>query len=711
MVSVWSSFVACVLVFNIIAWQQYWWTGVLLLIYTLFARRRLFQWKWKSRTNKLVSFFGLFICCAIGIRTIFLKVSPLPLQVATAKAQLFQSEIKAKWQKQLLIETPAYGKGFLFVPRATWNKLDVGDEIHFYGEWKKLATTNQKWFWWARSHKIKGVYRFSSHSQMQINKSKNLQHQIRTWLLQGAEKTKITKTWIKQLLFQESPRPSIKVPWSEKSQILGIAHFFVFSGFHLLVFTWPLQVLVRRTKQQKWKWCGYGIILLCSGWIVFLTGFKLTVVKAWCLILLRMKGKQQTTITNLSICLLGFLLYWPLIILQLGIQISFIASFVLVWKQRQNAKTQLKSDKITTFLLTNLLIIPLLITIHPGISLLIIFHHLLFLGWSLCFYPLFFTLIWWKNFDNLWNNVFQGTEQLLDWLWKHRMMVMIGKWPNWMNLGYYGSLLLFSQFLFAKRDLLLINLLLFSLFTLTLVNKTTQLTLKLHFLNVGHGQAILMQNPRHKLTILFDAGIGKEKVSYSRKIVRYLYRQQIKTLDAVFISHNDADHYNNLAFLAQRIKVKQILRFNHAQERYHLNDFKIVNLNFPYIHQHQKTNNRTLVLTMELAGNRILLPFDLEADGEKALLSTWNLPPVTIFQVGHHGSLTSSSAAFLAKIRPKHCFISNRIAISFKMKKRLDKWCKTLHSTRDGDIVIDFADGQPKIQSTLQTRWETGFFW
>ena len=54
----------------------------------------------------------------------------------------------------------------------------------------------------------------------------------------------------------------------------------------------------------------------------------------------------------------------------------------------------------------------------------------------------------------------------------------------------------------------------------------------------------------------------------------------------------------------------------------------------------------------------MLLEGDAELPSENAMLASGEVTPVTLLKVGHHGSRTSTSPAFLAAVAPKEAVIS-----------------------------------------------------
>lgn len=68
-------------------------------------------------------------------------------------------------------------------------------------------------------------------------------------------------------------------------------------------------------------------------------------------------------------------------------------------------------------------------------------------------------------------------------------------------------------------------------------------------------------------------------------------------------------------------------------------------------------NDNSLVVELRYRGRSILFAGDLEAEGEDALIAA-DVPRVDVVKVPHHGSPTSSTAAFVAATRPALAIIS-----------------------------------------------------
>jgi len=74
------------------------------------------------------------------------------------------------------------------------------------------------------------------------------------------------------------------------------------------------------------------------------------------------------------------------------------------------------------------------------------------------------------------------------------------------------------------------------------------------FLSVGHGTSVVLELPGGR-TMLYDAGRLGSPQSASRSICAFLWSRGVRRLDAVVVSHADADHYNALPGVLKRFSV------------------------------------------------------------------------------------------------------------------------------------------------------------
>lgn len=184
-------------------------------------------------------------------------------------------------------------------------------------------------------------------------------------------------------------------------------------------------------------------------------------------------------------------------------------------------------------------------------------------------------------------------------------------------------------------------------------------------LDVGQGLSAVVQTKNHVL--VFDTGrryssrfdIGESV------IVPYLRQAGWSTIDTLIVSHGDADHIGGLEGVTTNIPVQQILTSVPGKV---VNDQVMLcqkgqtwvwdDVYFEMLHplgeSEKKRNNDSCVLKITAAGISFLLTGDIEKSAEKQLLqhSAFEIQ-ATVLVAPHHGSNTSSTAAFIRVVSPQ----------------------------------------------------------
>jgi competence protein ComEC len=239
--------------------------------------------------------------------------------------------------------------------------------------------------------------------------------------------------------------------------------------------------------------------------------------------------------------------------------------------------------------------------------------------------------------------------------------------------------------------------------------------LRCTFLAVGHGTCVVMELPSGQ-TILYDAGnLGSPDLA-ARTIASYLWSRGIERINAVLLSHADIDHYNGMPGLIERFPIgavyispmmfdpiatggeltapnylRDVLRESGVPlrevwmgDRLRTDDSQVT---IEVLHPPRegvigRDNANSLLLSVEFAGQRLLLPGDLESPGMERVMTD---PPLDcdILLAPHHGSALSDPPGFASWSTPDWVVMSG---------ERPDRTMLAQHSySRAGAVVAHTA--------------------
>ncbi|MCW1888408.1 MAG: MBL fold metallo-hydrolase [Candidatus Moranbacteria bacterium] len=198
------------------------------------------------------------------------------------------------------------------------------------------------------------------------------------------------------------------------------------------------------------------------------------------------------------------------------------------------------------------------------------------------------------------------------------------------------------------------------------------------FLNVGQGDAILIQDG--ELQVLIDGGRdGKVLLDRLGRYVPFWDR----VLEVVVATHPDSDHIGGLPAVLKNYQVEMVMTNGHTSDTETSRLFEKLaiekagqrkeialgteilfpseaklNFLYPLLPLPNKsvveTNEGSLVARLDVMDTSFLFTGDLPRE-EFALMS---IEPVDVLKVAHHGSKYSSSGVFLDKVKPRDAVIS-----------------------------------------------------
>lgn len=218
------------------------------------------------------------------------------------------------------------------------------------------------------------------------------------------------------------------------------------------------------------------------------------------------------------------------------------------------------------------------------------------------------------------------------------------------------------------------------------LNHRQQAKLTVTFLDVGQGDAAVIETPSGKVMLIDTGGVLADgSDNEGRRVVGpYLRSRGIQRIDMELLTHPHADHTGGAATLLERFPTGALVDNGQAADsnsathlradasehhvtylaarRGQILDFQdgvTARILAPTeAETHGSPNNASIVLQLQYGQTTFLFTGDAEADEEADLVSTHQPLACDILKVGHHGSRTSTTPPFLAATHPHIAVIS-----------------------------------------------------
>lgn len=243
-------------------------------------------------------------------------------------------------------------------------------------------------------------------------------------------------------------------------------------------------------------------------------------------------------------------------------------------------------------------------------------------------------------------------------------------------------------------------------------------------LDVGQGLAAVVRTHRH--TLVYDTGprFGPEFDTGDAVVAPFLLSQSVRRVDTLVISHGDNDHRGGAASLDLRVpayrvltSVPQRIDWRYATRCSTGQSWEWDGVRFrmlsPPDDARLRGNDASCVLQVETPnGERLLLPGDIESGTERALAGTLGETLRShILVAPHHGSRTSSTAAFVWAVAPESVLFPvgyrNRYGFPHPAvtARYRDLGVRMLDTAHSGAIRIRLGvDARELVQESLRAR-------
>jgi competence protein ComEC len=485
-------------------------------------------------------------------------------------------------------------------------------------------------------------------------------------------------------------------------QKTGIIHIFSVGGMHvgfLLLLSGWIMSLFKRSNRAK-MFMGVCLLILYGTMI----GWPLPVVRSVVMAVMGLiayyAGRENSMVNALAISGIVILLVNPCSLFLISFQLTFLATFGLVyiyptirkaikaegsWKDiilvplcaevavlplvavyfNMFSAVSLLTNIITTYLTGGVVILGFIAFILTGISSTIA---ALFLYPAGLFIDLILMLVEYMK-------ILPGA-----YIWVATPLI-------WIVILYYLALLVFLKAIssgsrrWAAGSITVIFMIIASFYIPPSWYNRGQM--EVVFIDVGQGDSILIKTPRGKF-ILIDGGGSQFYDVGSLKVLSYLHHRGINRLYMMINSHPDVDHllgletvfketpvklvgipagldkaheYNPIELLAQKQRIPVIPL--HQGQVINLEKDVTASVLMPNDARYQTNNynNHSLVLRIDYGNFSALFTGDIEEEAINNLLSSNNLTHATVIKVPHHGSKNSAVAGLYELTSPDYAVI------------------------------------------------------
>jgi competence protein ComEC len=212
------------------------------------------------------------------------------------------------------------------------------------------------------------------------------------------------------------------------------------------------------------------------------------------------------------------------------------------------------------------------------------------------------------------------------------------------------------------------------------------------FIDVGQGDSILIEFPKGKRMLIDGGGLYEDRFDIGKNVIApFLWKKRIRKIDILVLTHPDPDHLKGLNFITSHFSIGQFWEnglhgdsesYIQLQEtllrkkvqRSSLNDqtpsqmihgVRLSFLNPPVMKQSQRIslnpsllNNQSLVMKIQFKQIAILLTGDIEQEAEYRMMRKGLPVKADLLKIPHHGSASSSTQAFLERVKPSVAILS-----------------------------------------------------
>ncbi|BBF45113.1 late competence protein comeC, DNA transport [Lachnospiraceae bacterium KM106-2] len=276
----------------------------------------------------------------------------------------------------------------------------------------------------------------------------------------------------------------------------------------------------------------------------------------------------------------------------------------------------------------------------------------------------------------------------------------------------------------------------FSIMMLTIMVTVTSIPMEanaatkllVHFIDVGQGDAILVQYGSSYS--LIDTGVEKK---YSQ-LSTYLKKIKVKKITNLVVTHPDADHMGGADLVIKNYGVKNIYMTNYSSNSGEYKEmisaikkYKVKRVNvkkgskisFGGLKANvlsadtslRDSNESSIVLKLTHGKKSFLFTGDISAKVENKIAAAYDVN-VDVLKVSHHGSSYSSAVSFIKETSPQYSIVSVGANNNYghpngNVVNRLNKYSKTVYRTDKKGTIVITSTGSKLTSKTVKTTGST----